>query len=637
MPANGRSRPTNAFPPRKRIHPTRVRAPDLARSVGSRYPPATTSLLQTSLRTANALPLNGLDRSPGGPLGARCGAGTKGLGTRMDWTASRPMGTGPRASVRRRRLGGAVLTLAVLSAVFSSIDGLARRRAIRTQVHSIAVLPFQYTGNPAQQFLSDGLGRMLADKLGTLPTVRTVPWLTSQRYGGDSVTPAVLGRELRAEILATGTVRAAADSLEAGVVLVNAESGTPIWQTWLSARTALDLQNAVIEAVATRVRGSLTNSQRRRLHVDCHDSHSYEDYLEGMASLQRNTSAANARAATLFTQAIQLDSTFALAHAGLGAAHLERFVMRWDADDAVLDVAQRSFCRAVFFDPRLLEAHEGMIHFAWLSGRLPAALEQGRAVAVQVVPVPGVQLVRAQAYLYGGLPSKAVPLLEQVIAVDPNNAVAHWSLVAAAARCGRFGDTLLFGDEYLRLFRSDPDVHFWMAAAAQQLGDLNGARWHLQSATVLDPTPRCREMLASVLRGLKFPELAGLADQEVFLALQRERDLAPRRVDVQAGMAAALARLGRVEECVALAAQLEPQAATNERVARLLVAAYDDAGDTKSAARVLRVKIAAGLVTEDDLVFAGPPLGLGRFMWATEYDAERVAYRKALDERLRSY
>jgi tetratricopeptide (TPR) repeat protein len=108
-------------------------------------------------------------------------------------------------------------------------------------------------------------------------------------------------------------------------------------------------------------------------------------------------------------------------------------------------------------------------------------------------------LARAEAYNYGGLHDRSLPLLRQIIEIDPVNQAAHWHLVLASFWAGEFERAVDEGDTYSQRFGYDQVVHTKVAHSYFVLGDDRGAREHYDKATSL-PDPQYHD--AFVFAGL---------------------------------------------------------------------------------------------------------------------------------------
>lgn len=108
----------------------------------------------------------------------------------------RASGTGPRTAPapgknRRVLLVGAVVLVAAVAVVAGALYGKARRGA---SIGSVAVLPFENaTGDPSNDYLSDGISESLINKLSSLPGLRVISRKSAFAFKGQKLGPAEIG------------------------------------------------------------------------------------------------------------------------------------------------------------------------------------------------------------------------------------------------------------------------------------------------------------------------------------------------------------------------------------------------------------------------------------------------------------
>src|SRR5262249_133051 len=106
----------------------------------------------------------------------------------------------------------------------------------------------------------------------------------------------------------------------------------------------------------------------------------------------------------------------------------------------------------------------------WQQGESEECLKIGWRAARMRPRTPDLQLVAAEAYVLGTLPSVGMQLSERVLAQDPSNPSARFWAVIGAAWSGNLDKVFEHGAEYTRRFGEYFEVYLWMAIAALQRG-----------------------------------------------------------------------------------------------------------------------------------------------------------------------
>ena len=133
----------------------------------------------------------------------------------------------------------------------------ARAAAISpSRVISLAVLPFaNLSGDPGQDFFSDGMTEEITAALAKIPDLRIVARESAFRFKGEKKDLRAVGRALGATHLIEGSVRKAGNRVRVTTQLVKADDGMRIW-THSYDRVLTDVF-ATQEEIATAIAGAL--------------------------------------------------------------------------------------------------------------------------------------------------------------------------------------------------------------------------------------------------------------------------------------------------------------------------------------------------------------------------------------------
>jgi adenylate cyclase len=95
---------------------------------------------------------------------------------------------------------------------------------------TIAVLPFDnLSGDPSQDFFSDGISEQLITALSHFEKLRVLARNTTFAFKKKAIDPQELGRQLHAQYVVEGSFRRVADQISVTAQLIDARSGTHIW------------------------------------------------------------------------------------------------------------------------------------------------------------------------------------------------------------------------------------------------------------------------------------------------------------------------------------------------------------------------------------------------------------------------
>lgn len=202
---------------------------------------------------------------------------------------------------------------------------------------SLAVLPFANLGDVASgQAFCDGLVETISSKLTQLTefsgTLQVVP---ASEVRGRDVRSVVQARNVfGVDMAVTGGVQVRSADVRLTLNLVDGKSQRQVRSVIVDQRMddISRLQDSIVIELAQMLDIQLVPDARRMLAVGrTSSSTAYYSFLRGRGFLQRyENSECLDSAAALFRTAIQADSGYALAYAGLGDIYFQRYVLTMD-------------------------------------------------------------------------------------------------------------------------------------------------------------------------------------------------------------------------------------------------------------------------------------------------------------------
>jgi TolB-like protein/Flp pilus assembly protein TadD len=334
----------------------------------------------------------------------------------------------PPERIRRFRViaaGVSVVLLVALAAIFVSLRS-PPSATIKEGPIPLAVLPFRALGVlPDSAILTVGVPDAIITRLAGVRQFRLRPTSTILRYGEGPPDPREAGKMLSVDYLLTGTVQAAAERLRVSVQLLRTADGSPLWGAHydLARRDLFMLQDSIAERVSRALAVRMTAAEQARLYRRyTQNARAYEWYLRGRAELARITEDGTAAAVSAFEQALALDSTYALARAGLAMASADMH-LRFASGPDVKTWGQRAeaeAAKALAIDSNLAEAHLAKAavarktDFDWAR-----TLEESRR-ALELNPnLDQAYYYRAAAFYHLGLLDDAEREIREAMVVDP--------------------------------------------------------------------------------------------------------------------------------------------------------------------------------------------------------------------------
>ena len=352
----------------------------------------------------------------------------------------------------------------------SSSDGRPR---------ALAVLPFEnLSGDPANEYLSDGISEALIHALGGVAGLRVIARTSSFAFRGTRDSIRTIAGRLNVDTVLEGSVQRSGNRLRVMVRLVEAQTEAERWSERYD-RTMDDvfaMQDEIAASVVRTVTG--VEDQKREQGTPTADVAAYEAYLQGRLFWNLRTETALFRGIASMTAAVERDPRFALAHAGLadlyvtlalygtmapgeaapkalaaarqaldiGGAEAEaltargcvRAIHEWRFDAAAAD-----FERAIELKPQYARAYQWYaINCLAPQGKLAEAAAR-LATAQEFDPLsPAISVSRGLVHHFQGEDHVALRTYDRVLEADSHYAIGHFFRGRSLVELGRLDEAL---------------------------------------------------------------------------------------------------------------------------------------------------------------------------------------------------
>ena len=381
---------------------------------------------------------------------------------------------GPASEVVRSkthlRTKAALMALAL--ALAGSLFWLVRERSAIPPasasggIRSLAVLPLQnFSGNPEQDYLSDGMTEALIARLSSIHALRVISRTSAMQFKGTRKSVPAIGKELNVDAVIEGSVLRSGDKIRVTVQLIRADTDEHLWSGTYDRelQDVLALQSDVTQGIAGHIESAVTGTKRGpAVAARTVAPYVYEAYLKGRFALHKSSRAGLEEALLHFQAAVDADATFAPAYSGLAATYsalglvfygkppgetrpkviaAARKALELDPELAEARVtlanalqkdwhwgeAEAEYRRAIETSPNDAAAHSGWADWLLCQGRTEEALASARrAQELDPQAFNGVQVgwILFQARRY----DEASRELRTALTMEPNDPMAQWFL-----------------------------------------------------------------------------------------------------------------------------------------------------------------------------------------------------------------
>jgi TolB-like protein/DNA-binding winged helix-turn-helix (wHTH) protein len=229
----------------------------------------------------------------------------------------------------------------------------------------LAVLPFQnLSGDPGQEYFSDGLTEEIITQLGSLSPERlgVISRTSSMAYKHTSKSVQQIGRELGVDYVLESSVRRDGDQVRITAQLIRTRDQVHLWAQNYDRHIggSIALQGEVARAVADQIEVKLSPAYANRPKASHRDEQTTEAYLRGRYFENHFTPEGYRKAISYFQLAIAGDSTFAEAYAGIADSYHFLVVTDTVSPSEGTPKAIEAARQAVVLGDDLAESHNAM-------------------------------------------------------------------------------------------------------------------------------------------------------------------------------------------------------------------------------------------------------------------------------------
>jgi TolB-like protein len=348
--------------------------------------------------------------------------------------------------------------------------------AIATSQKSIAVLPLlNESGDPADEYFSDGLSEELIAALGQIKNLKVIGRSSSFRFKDRKEEPKTIGEKLGVSTLLEGTVRKQGDKVRIVAELIKAADGTELWSRIFDRelKDIFAVQTEIAQAVAASLELTLLGDKDTTVaSASTQNAEAHNAYLQGHFYFARRNVEDYRKAISFFDQAIRLDPDYALAYAEraeawtfIGDLNPEHKKDAWAA-------AKRDAEKAVAIGPNLAEAHSalGWVRFfcEWKFAEGLAELKRARELAPAN---PTANDLLARVLIYVNQLAEAEKLARQAIEVDPLAYLARGNLARILLAEGKLDEADAEARKAAELQPTGAGNRRWQVTVAVLRGD----------------------------------------------------------------------------------------------------------------------------------------------------------------------
>ena len=332
---------------------------------------------------------------------------------------------------------------------------------------SIAVLAFRdMSPQKDQDYFCEGMAEELINALTKIEGLHVAARTSAFQFKGKAVNVRKIGEELEVKTVLEGSVRKAGNRLRITAQLINISDGYHLWSEKYDRdiEEIFAIQDEISLAIVDNLKLKLLRKEKAQLMKRyTEDQEAYSLYLKGRYFWNRRYEGGLQKAIEYFQKAIEKDSIFVLAYAGIADCLCVMGTYDWippkeaypnakaatlralDIDNTLPEAhaslgwikmfydwdwaaAEKAFKRAIELNPNYATAHEWYAMFLAPMGRFDEAISELKK-AQELDPLSLIiHAIGGYVYSFAGLTDKAIECCHKTIEMDPNFMLTYFFL-----------------------------------------------------------------------------------------------------------------------------------------------------------------------------------------------------------------
>jgi serine/threonine protein kinase/Tfp pilus assembly protein PilF len=375
---------------------------------------------------------------------------------------------------------------------------------------SIAVLPLiDLSPDRDQEYFCDGLTEEIINALTRVKELKVISRNSAFQFKGGNLDISQIGRRLGVQKVLEGSLRKGGNRIRVTVRLINVSDGFLIWADDYERELEdiFAIQDDISRSVVNKLKIKLIDiSETQLLKKYTENIDAFSVYLQGRFHWNKRTAESLETSIEFFKKAIELDSQYALAYAGLADARIVLgFYGKFRPPD-VMPLALEAANRALEIDDMLAEAHisvgcvEAVYQWDWLNSekQFQRGIELKEEYAVghhwnainYLTPLerfeeaqmsiqkalefePSSLVINSTVgliYYFSRDYKKAIENLENTLQMEPDYPVTHFFLGRALVQVSRYDEAMDHFKKALKFYGDSTNMLATFAHAAALAG-----------------------------------------------------------------------------------------------------------------------------------------------------------------------
>src|SRR5437667_2825107 len=392
---------------------------------------------------------------------------------------------------------------------------------------SIAALPFENRSeDKANAYFADGSQDEILTRLSKIADLKVISRTSTQHYKSAPDNLPEIARQLGVANILEGSVQKSGEAVRVNVQLIKASNDSHLWADTFDRKLTdvFAVESEIAKSIADTLKAKLTDSEEHAISArPTENTKAHQFYLKGRYFWNKRTGPDLQTAIDYFKQAIEQDSNYALAYAGLADSYVLLSYFGAGTLQQSIPPAKAAAQKALELDPTLAEPHSTLgliLYYAFDFSQSKKEFE--RAIALDPNDATAHQWFGNGPLIVTGEFDRAIAEDKRAVELDPLSLVINTDLAVGYTMARRYPEAI---EQFNNILAMDPRFYYarWAFGLALQFdGQLPEAIAQYKKAAELTDDPF---VLAWLAQGYA---QAGQRDEALKLLAQMD-ELATKR------------------------------------------------------------------------------------------------------------
>jgi TolB-like protein/Tfp pilus assembly protein PilF/class 3 adenylate cyclase len=392
---------------------------------------------------------------------------------------------------------------------------------------SIAVLPFENRSeDKANAYFADGIQDEILTRLSKIADLKVISRTSTQHYKSAPENLREIASQLGVAHIVEGSVQKSGDTVRVNVQLIKAANDSHLWADTFDRKLTdvFAVESEIAKSIADTLKAKLTGSEEHAISArPTENTEAHQFYLKGRYFWNKRTGPDLQTAIDYFKQAIEQDSNYALAYAGLADSYVLLPYFGAGTLQQSIPPAKAAAQKALELDPTLAEPHSTLGEILFYDFDFSQSKKEfERAIALDPNDATAHQWFGNGPLIVTGEFDRAIAEGKRAVELDPLSLVINTDLAVSYTMARRYSEVI---EQFNKILAMDPRFYYarWTFGLALQCnGQLPEAIAQYKKAAELTDDPL---VLAWLAQGYA---KAGQRDEALKLLAQME-ELATKR------------------------------------------------------------------------------------------------------------